>query len=112
MNLLGVLLLVIFVAMTISTFYFWMKSQRIIRKYLSWRDIISVASAKEKIPADEWKKYKRYERYRLLCFVGGIILSLLLYILQWKFQLFIKQEDIKISVGLGCFSSDPFAKLY
>lgn len=91
MNLLGILLMVIFGAIAISTFYFWQKGQNILFKYITWRDaIFNPFSIRSKIPDAEWKLFKKYSRYQAYCFFGGVLLMILLFVLQGMFHLFIK----------------------
>lgn len=91
MNILGILLMIIFVAIAGSTFFFWIKGQQILFKYITWKDAFTNPfGIKRKIPPEEWKLFKKYSLYQALCFFGGIVLMILLFILQWSFHLFIK----------------------
>ena len=90
MNLLGIFVLIIFLATAVSSFYFWAKAQNIAAKYLTWKDMFRPFRIREKIPEPEWRVMKKYQRNQFLCFFGGIILIIFLYILQWSFHLFIK----------------------
>jgi len=90
MNLLGILLLIIFIAMAVSSFYFWSKGQNILFKYLTWRDAFMFWRIRKKVPEHEWRLFKKYSWYQALCFFGGIILMILLFVLQWNFHLFVK----------------------
>jgi hypothetical protein len=90
MNLLGIFILIIFLGMAVSSFYFWAKGQNILSKYLKLKDAFTFWRIREKIPESEWKLFKKYKSYQFMCFFGGIILIILLFILQWNFHLFIK----------------------
>lgn len=93
MNLLGILLTIVFAATATSSFYFWQKGQRIILKYFSRREALTnTFGIKERIPPDEWKQFKSYSLYQWLCFFGGIIIMVLLFVIQWNFHLFIKEK--------------------
>ncbi|MBL7732597.1 MAG: hypothetical protein JNM88_15580 [Chitinophagaceae bacterium] len=93
MNLLGVILTIVFAATAISSFYFWQKGQRIILKYFSWREVLTnPLGFKKRVPPDEWKQFKTYSRYQAFCFFGGVMIMLLLFVIQWRFRLFVKTE--------------------
>lgn len=82
--------MIVFIAMAISSFYFWSKGQEILRRYITWKDAFMFWGIKVKVPEHEWRLFKKYTRYQFLCFFSGIILIIFLYILQWNFHLFIK----------------------
>jgi len=90
MNLLGILILIIFFAIAVSSFYFWSMGQNILTKYLTGKNVFRPFRIRENIPEHERRLLKKYRRYQFLCFFGGIILMIILYVLQWNFHLFIK----------------------
>lgn len=90
MNLLTLLLVIIFFAIVVSSFYFWAKGQKILWKYLTWKDAFTFWRIREKVPEPEWRLFKKYFWYQFLCIFSGAILMILLFVLQGKFHLFIK----------------------
>jgi len=90
MNTLGVLLVVVFIIMTASSFYFWLKGQKILFKYITWKEaLMKPFGIRNKIPDNEWKLFKKFSKYQAMCFFGGILLTIFLFVLQWTFHLFI-----------------------
>jgi hypothetical protein len=88
MNLFGTFLLIIFLASAISSFYFWLSGQRVLFRYVSWTEAFDLWKIREKVPEDEWRLFKKYQKYSLFCFFGGMVLSICLFALQAAFQLF------------------------
>ena len=92
MNLPGILLTVIFVITMASSFYYWQKGQKVLFRYITWREaMFHPFQIRSKVPDDEWKLFKRYSRYQALCFFGGVFLMILQFVLQGMFHLFIKE---------------------
>lgn len=80
-----ILIMVIFALMAISSFYFWLQANKIGWKYRhQWPDIRSALTPAER------KAANRYLRKGMLCFIGGIVIIILLFFLQGTGKLFPK----------------------
>lgn len=82
MSLLGIVVMIIFVAMAVSSFYFWSKSQGILSKYLTLKDSFQFWRIRDIIPESEWKLYKKYRRNQFWCFFGGTLLIMVIYLVN------------------------------
>lgn len=89
MNLTSVLLMIIFIAMAASAFYFWKKGQNMLFRHITLKEIfLNPFKIRDKMMEEEWKLFRKYSRYQAWCFFGGILIMILLIFLQGMFHFF------------------------
>ena len=73
-----ILIDIVFGLTAISTFYFWLKTNRIAWKYKRYWPF-----SKKHMTADERHLVTKYQKWQFVCFFGGIGILILIFLLEY-----------------------------